>query len=219
MPLTLVIGNKAYSSWSMRPWFLLETLGVPFQEVVIPLYQDGSKPKLLSHAPTGKVPVLRDGGQTVWDTLSIAEYLAETFPDLPVWPRDKAARALARSLCAEMHSSYQALRQQCPTNFRRDNRAEPLALDDAAKADVARIEQAWRDARAKFGAGGPFLFGEFCAADAFFAPVVSRFEVYGAPLSADSRAYCQAIMALPAWKKWRAGAQAESWIIERWENL
>ncbi len=140
MSLTLFIGNKAYSSWSLRPWLLMRALDIPFREEVVPLYVEGSREKMLREAPTGKVPVLRDGDVAVWDSLAIVEYLAEGFPDKNIWPRDRQKRARARSLCAEMHSGFQALRQACPTNFRRARRAAPLPLDEGARADLARIQ-------------------------------------------------------------------------------
>jgi len=217
MSLTLFIGNKAYSSWSLRPWLLLRALGVPFEEVVTPLYVDGSRERMLREAPTGKVPVLKEGDVAVWDSLAIVEYLAEKFPDLGVWPLDWRARAQARSLCAEMHSGFQGLRQACPTNFRRDPRATPLPLEDAARADLARIEAIFAQTPAQ--SGGPFLFGGFTAADAFFAPVACRIETYALPLNDPARAYCDALLALPALAEWREGAKAESWVIEKWENL
>jgi len=219
MSLRLTIGNKAYSSWSMRPWLLMRALDIAFEETVIPLYAEGSREALLALAPTGKVPLLRDGDFTVWDSLAITEYLAEKFPQKGVWPEATQARARARSLCAEMHSSFQGLRQQCPTNFRRMRRETPREIDEAARADLARLEQAFADAQAEFGAGGPFLFGAFSAADAFFAPIVNRLWVYALPVSAATAEYCQTILDLPAYAQWRAGAQAESWIIEKWEGL
>jgi glutathione S-transferase len=217
MSLTLFIGNKAYSSWSLRPWLLLRALGIPFEEVVTPLYVEGSRAKMLRVAPTGKVPVLQDGDFAVWDSLAIAEYLAEKFPDLGVWPIDWRARARARSLCAEMHAGFQGLRQACPTNFRRERRAEPLPLEEAARADLGRIEAIFAETPAQ--RGGPFLFGAFTAADAFFAPVVCRIDTYALALSGPARAYCDVILALPAFTEWREGAKKESWTIEKWENL
>ena len=141
MSLTLFIGNKAYSSWSLRPWLLMRALNIPFEERIVPLYVDGSREKMLGEAPTGKVPVLRDGDLAVWDSLAIVEYLAETFPEKNIWPTEAAERARARSLCAEMHSGFQALRKNCPTNFRRDRRAAPLDIDEEARADLARFEK------------------------------------------------------------------------------
>ena len=191
MSLTLFIGNKAYSSWSLRPWLLMRALDIPFEEVVTPLYVEGSREKMLREAPTGKVPVLRDGDFAVWDSLAIAEYLAEGCPDKNIWPRDRKKRARARSLCAEMHSGFQALRQACPTNFRRARRAAPLPLEQAARADLARIQAIFSQAK------GEFLFGDFCAADAFFAPVVTRLDVYALELEPAARAYCNSVLALP----------------------
>ena len=213
MSLTLFIGNKAYSSWSLRPWLLMRALDIPFEERIVPLYVEGSREKMLGEAPTGKVPVLRDGDLAVWDSLAIVEYLAETFPEKNIWPTAAADRARARSLCAEMHSGFQALRKICPTNFRRNRRDAPLDIDEEARADLARLEKIFSEK------SGPFLFGAFCAADAFFAPVVSRLDVYRLPLAALARAYCDAILALPAFRAWREGAQAEAWIIERWEGV
>ncbi len=217
--LKLVVGNKAYSSWSMRPWILMEGLGIPFEEIVVPLYRAESKSALLRQGPSGKAPVLHDGDLIVWDSLAIVEYLAEKFPDIGIWPIGAQARSRARSLCAEMHAGFQALRQQSPTNFRRDRRASPKPIDTAAQADLEQIEAAWANARCEFGGGGPFLFGAFCAADAFFAPVVARLDTYALPVSAVTNAYMRTVMAMPAWFKWRAGAKNETWVIEKWENL
>lgn len=215
MSLRLVIGNKSYSSWSMRPWMLLEQFGIRFEETVIPLYDEGSKEAILEVSPSGKVPALIDGAITVWDTLSICEYVAENFPDRAIWPRDKAARATARSISAEMHSSFQALRQQCSMVVHRPKAAVAFSVETLA--DVARIEELWRAARGSFGADGPFLFGAFSAADAMYAPVVFRFDNYAAPIASDTRAYMDAMMATPAWRKWMAGAAAETWRIARFE--
>ncbi len=215
MSLVLAIGNKSYSSWSMRPWMLLEGFGIPFEEVVIPLYVDGSKETILKASPSGKVPALVDGDVTIWDSLSICEYVAETFPQHAIWPKDKAARALARSMSAEMHSSFQALRQLCPMVVHRPRSPADFTAD--ALADIARIEAMWASARARWGNGGPFLFGAFSAADAMFAPIVVRFDNYCAPVSAATRAYMDAIAATPAWKKWMAGAASETWRIARFE--
>jgi glutathione S-transferase len=213
MSLILLIGNKAYSSWSARPWLLMTALDIAFVERITPLYVEGSREKMLLEAPTGKVPVLRDGDLAIWDSLAIVEYLAEKFPDKPVWPKDARDRALARSLCAEMHAGFQAFRQNCPTNFRRDRRATPREIDEAARADLARIEAIFAQAK------GPFLFGDFTAADAFFAPVVSRIDAYALPIGARAQKYCEAVLALPAFSAWRDGARAESWVIEKWEGL
>ena len=216
MPLTLVIGNKSYSSWSMRPWMLLEGFGIPFAEVVIPLYVDGSKEQILRYTPSGKVPVLIDGDTHVWDSLSICEYVAEKFPDRAIWPKDGKARALARSMSAEMHSSFQALRQQCGMVVHR--KKGPVDFTPDTLGDIARIERMWADAREKYGQGGPFLFGAFSAVDAMFAPVVVRFDVYQSKLGAGTLAYMQAMQATHAWQKWMAGAAAETWRIPRFED-
>jgi glutathione S-transferase len=215
--LKLVVANKAYSSWSLRPWILLAHFKIPFEDVTIPLDLPETRAMILEHSPAGKCPALHDGPITVWESLAIAEYVAEAFPDKAIWPRDKAARAHARALSSEMHAGYQALRQHCPTNFRRPVRR--IELTDAVKADVARIEAAWAHARESFGKAGPFLFGDFSAADAMFAPVVNRFHVYDVPVSQGTRDYMDAIMALPAWKAWIADAEAEAWRIEKYESV
>ena len=217
MPLTLVIANKAYSSWSLRPWILLTQFRIPFEEVVIPMGTPETRETMLKYAPTGKCPSLHDGRVSVWESLAIIDYVAETFPEKAIWPRAKAARAEARSLCSEMHAGFQALREACPTNFRRAPGA--VALSAEVEADVARIEAAWAHARESYGKGGPFLFGRFSAADAMFAPVVNRFHAYAVPVSRGTRAYLDAVMALPAWKAWIAGAETEPWRIEKYEAL
>jgi glutathione S-transferase len=209
MALTLVIGNKNYSSWSFRPWIAMRVAGIAFDEQVISLGDPAFKPTLLKLSPAGKVPVLCDGATRVWESLAILEYLAETNPGL--WPADPAARAHARSLAAEMHAGFSALRRQCPMNFWR-----PVArrdLPDTVPADVRRIDAMWSDCRARFGTGGPFLFGRFSAADAMYAPVVSRFHTYAIEVGAAARAYMDAVMALPAWAEWKAAALKEPWVL------
>ena len=215
MPLKLILANKAYSSWSFRPWILLAQLKIPFEEAVIPLDQPETRAMILEHSPSGKCPALRDGRITVWESLAIVEYVAELFPQKAIWPRGKAARAQARSLAAEMHAGFLALRQHCPANFRRAPRKIELA--SAVEADVARVEAAWARARDAFGAAGPFLFGRFCVADAMFAPVVNRLHIYEIPVARAARSYMDAMMALPAWKEWVADAEAEPWRIEKYE--
>ena len=217
MPLKLVIANKAYSSWSLRPWILLAHFKIPFEEVVIPLDLPETRAMILEHSPTGKVPALQDGAITVWESLAIVEYVAEIYPHKAIWPRGKAARAYARSLSNEMHGGFQALRQACPMNFRRPVRA--IALSEAVEADMARIEAAWAHARKNFGRAGPFLFGRFSAADAMFAPVVNRFHIYDVPVARETREYMDAMMALPAWRAWTADAEAEPWRIEKYEAI
>jgi len=217
MTLKLVVANKAYSSWSLRPWILLAHFKIPFEEVVIPMDQPETRATMLKYAPTGKCPSLHDGRIAVWESLAIIDYVAETFPEKAIWPRGKAARAHARSLAAEMHAGFAALRQACPTNFRRKPKAIPLG--DEVLADAARIETAFAHARETFGGAGPFLFGRFSAADAMFAPVVNRFHAYDFRVAKTTRAYMEAMMALPAWKAWIADAEAEPWRIERYEAV
>jgi glutathione S-transferase len=217
VPLKLIIANKAYSSWSLRPWILLAHFHIPFEEVVIPLDLPETREKILEHSPSGKCPALRDGAVEVWESLAIIEYIAEKFPEKAIWPRAKGARAHARSLSSEMHAGFQALRQHCPTQFRRPVRK--IALTAEVEADVARIEAAWAHARQTWGAAGPFLFGRFTAADAMFAPVINRFHVYDAPVGSGTRAYMDAVMALPAWKAWIADAEAEPWRIEKYDSV
>jgi glutathione S-transferase len=217
MMLKLVVANKAYSSWSMRPWMLLKHFGIPFEEIVVPMGRPETRAEMLAHAPTGKCPSLHDGDISVWDSLAIIEYLAETRADLPIWPRDKAARAHARSLSAEMHSGFTALRSECPMNMRRKRRA--IAVSQATLADVARIDAAWSEARATFGAGGDFLFGDFSAADAMFAPVVNRLDTYDLPVGAPTRAYMAAMQALAAWQAWERDAKAEPWRLPHYEAI
>jgi glutathione S-transferase len=209
MALTLVIGNKNYSSWSMRPWLALAHHNVPFDEIVINIYADDAKARILEHSPAGKVPVLKDGGTTVWDSLSILEYLADKFPDLTLWPKDPATRAHARSIAAEMHAGFQALRQATPMNLKRVPR--PIELTEAVRADVARIEAIWNDCRMRYGKAGHFLFGEFSAADCMYAPVATRFKSYEIPVDLVASAYADTIYGLPAFKRWQDSALKEAW--------
>lgn len=215
MALTLVIANKAYSSWSFRPWILMRQLGIPFTEITVPLGLETTRQEILRYSPSAKCPALIDADLVVWDSLAIIEYLAETNPQIAIWPKDAAARAVARSISAEMHSGFMPLRAHLPMNMRRPVRARPLTPE--AAENVARIEEAWAAARKKFGKGGGFLFGEFSAADAMYAPVVSRFATYAVPVAGESRAYMDRVMALPAWAEWQRGAAAESWHIEKYE--
>jgi glutathione S-transferase len=210
--LKLVIGNKRYSSWSLRPWLLMKYFEIPFEDVVVPLDTPEFKPTVLKYSPSGKVPCLVDGDILVHETLAIIEYVAELFPEKPIWPRDRAARAYARALANEMHAGFMGLRSACPMNLRR--RFAYKDRGPAATADVARIVAAWRDARARFGAGGPFLFGEFSAADAMYAPIVTRLDNYSWPVAADTRAYMDAVLSDPAFLAWKADADAETAIVE-----
>jgi glutathione S-transferase len=216
MTLHLIIGNKNYSSWSMRPWLALKVAGLTFRETVLSLDTAGFKAKIsaLSGADgvtSGKVPVLIDGDVRVWESLAILEYLAEKFPAAGLWPAQKAARAHARAIAAEMHSSFLPLRRHLPMNVRRPVKA--CMLDDATASDVARIDSIWNECRARFGAGGPFLYGTFGAADAMYAPVVWRFHTYAVEVSDTARAYMERVLALPATVEWRQAAREEPWVL------
>jgi glutathione S-transferase len=212
--MQLFIGNKNYSSWSLRSWLLMTQAGIRFDEVPLRLdFGDGSafRTALLAHAPVAKVPLLvDDGGSAVWDSMAIAETLAERHPQLGLWPADAKARARARSICAEMHGGFGALRNACPMNIEAalpEVGARLLRDDPAVAADLARIDAMWVEALA--ASGGPFLFGAFGIADATYAPVASRTRTYGLPLSPAAAAYAERIHALPAMRTWTAAACAE----------
>jgi glutathione S-transferase len=209
--LTLVIGNKNYSSWSLRPWIAMKVAGIAFEEIVISLDDKNFTSRVSKISATGKVPALADGNIHVWESLAILEYLAEKFPAAKLWPSDPAARAYARAVASEMHAGFAALRRACPMNFWRP--VKKRELDDEALANVRRIEALWTDCRTRFGADGPFLFGAFGAADAMYAPVVSRLHTYGIEVGLEARAYMAAVMALPAWTEWRTAALAEPWVL------
>ena len=215
--LKLVIGNKNYSSWSMRPWLALRANDIPFEEVLIPLYTDNpaDKQRILSFSHAGKVPALIDGDLTVWDSLSIIEYLAEKFPLTKLWPEDRAARAHARSISAEMHSGFMALRGECGMNLHRPIKA--VALSDDAQANAARIQAIWAECHQRYG--GPFLFGGFSGADAMFAPVIHRFRTYAIPIADKARHYVDAMDALPAFQQWTREGLAETLLIDRFEAM
>jgi glutathione S-transferase len=211
LALTLVIGNKNYSSWSFRPWIAMKVAGIAFDEVVISLDAPDFKPRVSKIAGTGKVPALADGNVHVWESLAILEYLAEKFPAAKLWPDAPAARAHARTIASEMHAGFVPLRRACPMNMWRP--VKKRELGDDTLANVRRIEAMWRDCRARFGGGGPFLFGAFGAADAMYAPVVSRFHTYGVEVGPEARSYMDAVMALPAWAEWKAAAVKEPWVL------
>ena len=211
MALRLIIGNKNYSSWSFRPWIAMRHAGIEFTDEVIPLYQPGSRARILKYSPAGKVPVLLDGDMAIWESLAILEHLAEKFPAVGLWPSEPRARAHARAISAEMHAGFAALRNHCPMNMRRPPKIR--ALTSEVEQDVKRIEANWADSRTRFGQSGPFLLGAFCAADAMYAPVVSRFSSYAIPVGAPALGYMQTMMALPAWKKWASAAAAEAWVM------
>jgi glutathione S-transferase len=211
MALTLIIGNKNYSSWSLRPWIAMKVAGIPFHEVVISLDAPDFKARVGAISGTGKVPVLSDGNVHVWESLAILEYLAEKFPAAGLWPQDSIARAHARAIANEMHGGFLPLRRHLPMNMWRPVIKRELTPD--AAFNVSRIEAMWADCRARFGQGGAFLFGRFGAADAMYAPVVARLHTYGVDLGATTRAYMDAVMALPAWREWYAAALKEPWVL------
>jgi len=203
--MILVIGNKNYSSWSLRPWVAMKVLGIEFQEKRIPLYGPGAKEEILLESPAGKVPILIDGGVRVWDSLAILEYLAEKHPQM--WPSGRPARAAARSICAEMHSGFPDLRNHMSMNVRKRYPGKGRAAE--VLSEVKRINSIWSAAK------GPFLFGAFSAADAMYAPVVFRFRTY--EVAVDNRAYYDAMLALPAMKEWSAAAEREQESIPQFE--
>ncbi len=210
MDLTLFIGNKNYSSWSFRPWIAMRALDVPFEEKLVPFDMAAGNPNFAAFSPTNKVPVLQHGSLHVWESLAILEYVGELYGESGMWPRDPGARAHARSISCEMLSGFLALRSECPMNMRRA--PAPLAVSDAAKRDTARILAIWTDCLERHG--GPFLFGAFSAADAMFAPVVNRLDIYRLPIDADCAAYMARMKALPAWQAWEAAGRAEPWVVE-----
>ena len=218
--MKLIIGNKNYSSWSLRGWLACKQSGLAFEEIQVPLYGDdwnSTKKQNDDIAPSsGKVPVLWDGDAVVWDSLAIIEYLSDKVGRDRFWPKDDDARAMARSMVAEMHSSFAALRNQCPMNIRR--KVEDAAIDEEAKEDVVRILTLWAEARARFGRGGPYLFGTFSAVDIFYAPVVSRFISYGVAVPGFALAYMEAVWSHEWLQSWIAAAEAEDWVIEQFET-
>lgn len=209
MSLHLVIGNKNYSSWSFRPWFAMKVAGIAFEETVISLEAKDFKARVTALGSAGRVPVLIDGDVRIWESLAILEYVADKFPAAGLWPQAPAARGHARAIAAEMHAGFLALRRHLPMNMARPVR--PRKLDEAAAADAARIDAIWSECIAR--SGGPFLFGPFGAADAMYAPVVSRFHTYVTEVSAPAHAYMDAVMTLPAWSEWRAAARREPWVL------
>ena len=217
--MKLIIGNKNYSSWSLRGWLAAKQSGLAFEELTVHIDGDdwqAMKRQEGEFAPSaGKVPVLWDGEVVVWDSLAILEYLADKVGRERFWPKDDAARGMARAMVAEMHSSYLGMRRQCPMNIRR--RIEGLELSDEARSDIVRVLGLWAEARARFGKGGPFLFGTFSAADIFYAPVVTRFVTYSIPVPRFAATYMEAILNHPWLQEWIGAAQEEPWIIENYE--
>jgi glutathione S-transferase len=205
--LTLVIGNKNYSSWSLRPWLALRAASLPFEEIVIPLYEPESKPEILRHSPSGHVPVLKEGDTAIWESLAICERAAELAPLAQLWPAEASARAVARAVSTEMHGGFAALRGCCPMNLRvRATRA----LTPEAKVDVDRIVSIWGSCRERFGSGGDFLFGRFGIADAMYAPVATRFRTWGVALPAPAQRYVDAVLAYPHFRAWEEAALQET---------
>lgn len=217
--LKLIIGNKAYSSWSLRGWLAAKQSGLPFEEMVVPLY-DAEWDKRRAgdeFAPSsGKVPILWDGDVVVWDSLAIVEYLNEKSGGTRFWPADDAARAMARSMAAEMHSGFAALRRKHSMNVRQV--FPPSRPDDDVVADLTRIMELWAQARARFGGEGQFLFGDFGAADIMYAPVVTRIVTYGLPVARFATGYMDAVLHHPFMQDWIAAAQEEEWVIEQFEK-
>lgn len=203
----LVIGNKNWSSWSLRPWFVLVAFDIPFKEHLIGLRQPGSKAKIVAQSPSGLVPALREGDQTIWDSLAIAETLADRFPDKHLWPDDSAARAYGRSISAEMHSGFGAMRQEMPMDF--VSHVTDFQPSPAARPDIDRIVAIWTEARGTYSQDGDFLLGPLSIADAMFAPVVSRFRTYGINLQGPAASYMEQMWKLAAMQRWYKEAKAE----------
>jgi glutathione S-transferase len=206
---TLVVGNKNYSSWSLRAFLAARTAGVAFDEVLVRLSEPGSRAELVKHSPAAKVPVLKHGARLVWDSLAIVEYLAEARADAGIWPADPAARAYARSIAAEMHSGFPALRAAMPMNLRKSLPGKGRGR--AVTEDIERVLAIWRDCRSRYG--GPFLFGQFSGADAMYTPVATRFRTYAVELDEPVRSYVDAVLARPDYLEWHAAALVEPWVI------
>jgi len=223
--LRLIIGNKAYSSWSMRAWLAARHSGLDIEDVLIPLYEAGSAEEMRRYSPTGKVPCLMDGAVAIWDSLAICEYLAELAPGAGLWPADRQARGVARSACAEMHAAFPALRKHMPMNVRKSLHGKGFPDDPderkAVERDVARVEQLWERLRTDYGTAtgrGPFLFGHFTIADAFYAPVVTRLKTYGVNPGPVGKAYMEAVLDDPHVRAWIDDAQGEPWVLPHVEK-
>jgi glutathione S-transferase len=214
----LVVGNVNYSSWSMRPWLLMKATGVDFEQQRIPLDTPQFAGEIARWSRSSRVPALRHGEVEVWDSLSICEYVNETFLGGRGWPADARARAWARSICAEMHSGFSELRGECPMNVRRVL-DQPLALGAGAQRDAQRVQGIWRETRERFGAGGEFLFGGFGIADAYYGPIAFRFRTYGVALDAVAKRYVEAMLAHPAVREWMDAAANEPETIAKYERI
>lgn len=216
---TLVIGNKNYSSWSLRGWLMVKIAGIEFDEIVVPLDRPDTAPTIRKHSPSGRVPVLLHRGLAVWESLAIAEYLNDLKPEAGLWPPSAAARAHARAISCEMHAGFVDLRTNMPMNIRASFPGK--GMTPAVRADIERITGLWRDCRKRFAGAfqkdDGFLFGAFGAADAMFAPVVTRFKTYSVTLDSDADAYCTAVLNHPAMKQWIDAAEHEPWLIDQYE--
>lgn len=215
--LELVIGNKNYSSWSLRAWLVLKHADVSFRETVIPLAGEDSIRAKLDHSPTGRVPVLHDGETTVWDSLAIAEYVAEHFPEATLWPEDAVARARARAITAEMHAGFEHLRRELPMNCRA--RRPRRERSPGVAHEITRILECWHSTRRNFGGDGPYLFGSFSIADAFFAPVASRFFTYDVEVDDNGAEYLDTLFSIPAMQRWMCDAESEEMVISAYDAI
>lgn len=213
--MQLVIGNKNYSSWSLRPWLLLSHFGLPFEEVAVALFSEGYKEKLAKYSPTLRVPVLVDGEATIWDSLAICEYVSDKYLGGRALPQDLEARGLCRAYCSEMHAGFNAIRSELPMNCRAIKR---LAVSDAVSNECRRIDQLFAEARAHFGVHGGYLFGDFSIADCFYAPIILRFQTYGIELSEASQEYADFLLANPSLKAWVEAAKKESQLLPDFEK-
>ena len=213
----LILGNKNYSSWSLRPWIGMAVMGIDFEETVVPLDQPKFKTEILKHSPAGLVPVLHHGDITVWDSYAILEYMADAFYDLPWWPGDPHARAVARAVACEMHAGFSSLRGQLPMNIR--VRVPDFTPSEEAQKDIDRVLSIWSDCLSTFGSGGDFLFGAFTIPDAMYAPVVTRLETYQVRVPDNIRAYMDAVQALPAMKAWTDASFDEPWSNGKTDGL
>lgn len=219
MTMKLIIGNKAYSSWSLRGWLAAKQSGLHFDELTVPLFADGwdERRREVDLAPSsGKVPILWDGEAVIWDSMAIVDYLADKVGRDRYWPKDELARGMARSMAAEMHCSYTSLRRECPMNTRKT--FSDVTVSEETRTDAIRILQNWAEARSRFGKEGPYLFGTFSAADIMFAPVVTRFVTYGFTLPGFAQSYIEAVLAHPWMQEWYQAAQDEEWVIEKFET-
>ena len=220
MSMKLIIGNKAYSSWSLRGWLAAKQSGLGFEEMQVPLFEEGwdERKREEDLAPSsGKVPILWDGDAVIWDSMAIIDYLADKVGRDRFWPKDEVARGMARAICAEMHCSYMSLRRECPMNTRKT--FQDVSISEETRNDAVRILQLWAEARSRFGKEGPYLFGTFSAADIMFAPVVTRFVSYGFTLPGFAAAYAETMMGHAWMTEWYEAAEAEEWTIEKYEDV